>query len=495
MHLDKLVKIIDEEVFAKTGRHLNEAETIVLKGAWQGQTYEHIAENSRYSLATLKQSAGPQLWQTLSEALEEKVSKTNFRVVLERKGLTSEDFSPPQEGSGDSPWPTEPPVDTGEQPPEDQKGSDLSVFFGRDAELQKLISEVSDTEKDLSELINKHDGNFLALEVVVNIVAIIIREFFAGNKEEFIKHKDLVINKIIAEHFQQDTLPDLQIDIMSCLAVTSQPLSRQELPNNILFSEEVSAAELLSVIEELGKRSLIEEINEFGEKKWILHEKFEKYLIAQLLAKYLNKIGQKKYQERELNSAKSYLEMSISYNPDMAHAHYNLGSTYEKLYDMSSQEADISAARASYQKAKQYDNRAAHAAINNLARLEILAGNIAEAIEMIESILAEVNDTMVKVSLHKNLGWAYFEHGQNFYNEAKQQLQESLKLDSSYVPALCLLTKVQLALGEQEDALLSWKKCLEYDSREKPQAGVSWKLPEVDIWKLELRRVLNAKQT
>ena len=89
----------------------------------------------------------------MSEALGEKVSNTNFRAVLERKGLISGDSSGPEEGSSDSPKPQELPVDTGVQPPEDQKAiaiapqsdsgdfpeaPEVSTFFRRDRELQIL---------------------------------------------------------------------------------------------------------------------------------------------------------------------------------------------------------------------------------------------------------------------------------------------------------------------------------------------------------------------
>ena len=57
----------------------------MLRGAWQGKTYEQMVETCKYSLTYLKQAAGPKLWKLLSEALGEDVSKTNFRAVLERQ--------------------------------------------------------------------------------------------------------------------------------------------------------------------------------------------------------------------------------------------------------------------------------------------------------------------------------------------------------------------------------------------------------------------------
>ena len=83
--LETVVKTINDLVFAKTGRQLKEVENLVLKGAWSAKTYEQIAEDCKYSLGYIKQAAAPRLWKLLSEVLEENISKTNFRVVIERK--------------------------------------------------------------------------------------------------------------------------------------------------------------------------------------------------------------------------------------------------------------------------------------------------------------------------------------------------------------------------------------------------------------------------
>lgn len=50
---------------------------------WQGETYEEIAGRANYAASYLKRFAGPKLWQLLSDALGEEVSKTNFRASLE----------------------------------------------------------------------------------------------------------------------------------------------------------------------------------------------------------------------------------------------------------------------------------------------------------------------------------------------------------------------------------------------------------------------------
>lgn len=85
MNLKEVTEAVDAAVVAKTGRHLCQVETILLRGACQGKTYEQMAQTCQYSLTYLKQAAGPKLWKLLSEVLGEEVSKTNFRVILERQ--------------------------------------------------------------------------------------------------------------------------------------------------------------------------------------------------------------------------------------------------------------------------------------------------------------------------------------------------------------------------------------------------------------------------
>ncbi|MBD2415724.1 hypothetical protein FACHB389_25650 [Nostoc calcicola FACHB-389] len=87
MDFEEVFKVLDANVLAKTKRHLKDVEKFVLRGAWQGQTYEEMAKASNYCYTPsyLKQDVGPNVWKLLSETLEEKVSKTNFRAALERR--------------------------------------------------------------------------------------------------------------------------------------------------------------------------------------------------------------------------------------------------------------------------------------------------------------------------------------------------------------------------------------------------------------------------
>ena len=217
------------------------------------------------------------------------------------------------------------------------------------------------------------------------------------------------------------------------------------------------------------------------------YEEFKKFILRfncneqekKQIAKSLNKTGYQHYLNSDFNTALSYLKLAIEFKPDLAAAHYNLGATYEKIDHWTQ-------AREHYKIAMQYQNRAGEAAMNNLARLEILQGNSSAAVEMISPILSKVKDHTVKAALHKNLGWAYFQ--QNFYEQAKQHLFISLELENDYAPTYCLLAQVQAAVGDKENSLIFWRKFLESYSQGQELKSVQWHLPELEIWKLDAMR-------
>lgn len=84
LDLEHAITTADQALFNGLGRHLSDVETEILRGAWQGLTYEQIAEVSGYSDSYLRRDVGNKLWRSLSQALGELVSKTNFREALQR---------------------------------------------------------------------------------------------------------------------------------------------------------------------------------------------------------------------------------------------------------------------------------------------------------------------------------------------------------------------------------------------------------------------------
>ena len=77
-------QIADRLAFQKTGKHLSDIEMIVLKGSWEGGTYEEMAQQAGYTADYLNKDVGNKLWKKLTEILEEKVSKKNLREPLKR---------------------------------------------------------------------------------------------------------------------------------------------------------------------------------------------------------------------------------------------------------------------------------------------------------------------------------------------------------------------------------------------------------------------------
>jgi DNA replication protein DnaC len=95
MNLKEMVKLADDMVFAKTGKHLNDLQEKILRGTWQHEDYNEIAKDVNLSEARVRE-VGMELWQSLSQELGEKVSKSNFRSAMERLqiSISSKYFSP-----------------------------------------------------------------------------------------------------------------------------------------------------------------------------------------------------------------------------------------------------------------------------------------------------------------------------------------------------------------------------------------------------------------
>ncbi len=73
-------KVLEQE-------RLNKVQEIVFRQAWEGRSYQEIAESSSYDPGYIR-DAGSKLWQLLSRAFGEKVSKNNLQSVLKRYSRT-----------------------------------------------------------------------------------------------------------------------------------------------------------------------------------------------------------------------------------------------------------------------------------------------------------------------------------------------------------------------------------------------------------------------
>ncbi|MCL1467769.1 hypothetical protein [Argonema galeatum] len=83
MDTQDVLNSIDELVFAKTGKHLDNLQLAILKGVLNHRKYSQIAEEYHCSQGHIRDTSY-QLWQILSNALGEDVNKSNFRATLER---------------------------------------------------------------------------------------------------------------------------------------------------------------------------------------------------------------------------------------------------------------------------------------------------------------------------------------------------------------------------------------------------------------------------
>ena len=77
--------LVNTLVFKHTGKHLSDIEIQVLRGAWEGKSYEEIAEQLFRSVSYINKDVGYRLWKKLSEALGEEVTKKSFRQALKRE--------------------------------------------------------------------------------------------------------------------------------------------------------------------------------------------------------------------------------------------------------------------------------------------------------------------------------------------------------------------------------------------------------------------------
>jgi hypothetical protein len=80
MNIDEALEIVEKVL---NYDRLNKVQEIVLRLSWEGQSYSQIAASAGYEPEYVKQ-VGFLLWQSLSKALNKKVTKNNFQSILKR---------------------------------------------------------------------------------------------------------------------------------------------------------------------------------------------------------------------------------------------------------------------------------------------------------------------------------------------------------------------------------------------------------------------------
>ncbi|MDB9308718.1 NB-ARC domain-containing protein [Aphanizomenon sp. CS-733/32] len=92
MNVNEVVTFVDKIVFEKTGKHLDDVQAAVVQGTWERRTYDDIAQEFNVTKNHVG-DIGAELWQLLSQALNEDIKKTNFRSTLERIYIKSSPHS------------------------------------------------------------------------------------------------------------------------------------------------------------------------------------------------------------------------------------------------------------------------------------------------------------------------------------------------------------------------------------------------------------------
>ncbi len=411
----------------------------------------------------------------------------------------------------------------------------LSGFKTQDA--QKMIQSVmglSGSESEISHLVQRYSGNPLALKTVSTT----IRELFNGNLEQFLK-QNFFLDDLLTQELNQQLcrLSDLERQILYRWALKEESMTLSQLHS---ISLDGNVSNTLRALESLKRRSLleVETVKETWEVQWkllpmvqqcIIHQVMERLsqriaeygidtehgidqleLIQPLevlqrigivtvatpeedetpteqltsckLAKHLNKRGQQKYFKGDFVSAKLDLMWALKFDPNLASAHYNLGSTYEELEDKLN-------AKKHYKIAAKSQGQVGYCAVNNIARLEILSGQVEQAIRLILSVIDQAERQDLQVSIHKNLGWAYFL--KTSLNEAEEELRKSTGIDKNHASSNYLLAKVLEAKGQKKEALKYWSKALENDKWLQKQEDVPWRLPELEEWRATAFQRLN----
>jgi DNA-binding NarL/FixJ family response regulator len=88
MDTQELVSYLDELLFFSTGERIDSLQVAILKGVLKGQKYAEIAQEFNCSAGHAKDEAY-KLWQTLSDALGEEITKSNFRARIEKITATN----------------------------------------------------------------------------------------------------------------------------------------------------------------------------------------------------------------------------------------------------------------------------------------------------------------------------------------------------------------------------------------------------------------------
>src|SRR5579883_532627 len=149
MNADEALKFIEQLLEEKGKKRLNDLQRLVFKGSWDGRSYKEIQQqySHRCSYEHLIRNVGPELWNFLSDVLEDQVRKLDLQGAIERawerqsslkaKGTTDAESLSQQ--SNETEMAAEPLVQE-DFIPRRYLGNvpEVSALFGRNRELRQL---------------------------------------------------------------------------------------------------------------------------------------------------------------------------------------------------------------------------------------------------------------------------------------------------------------------------------------------------------------------
>ena len=158
-------------------------------------------------------------------------------------------------------------------------------------------------------------------------------------------------------------------------------------------------------------------------------------------------------------------EEALELEPNNPFIRFNLANVYELV--------DMEQAIANYQIAAKEESPIQAAAVNNLARVYILAGQLEDANKLL-SRQRETEDSLTQAALLKNRGWLQVELGNK--SQAQSLLNQSIELNPTRPDAYCLLA---IITANEDDRIT----CINLPT---PSGQ-----PEIQQWKNQLSQMPN----
>jgi hypothetical protein len=165
-------------------------------------------------------------------------------------------------------------------------------------------------------LIQRYRGNPSALRVVSKLV----QEFFGGDVIQFMSQSTVFVTDVVIELLSQqiERLSELESEVMYWLAIACQPMSLSELKQKLWRS--VSTPELLSALQSLQRRSLIEKesTDESSEAMFTLQPVVMKFVTTQFIRRVCHEIQHLHHtrQLHDLRLLRSHALVSDRGDPD-----------------------------------------------------------------------------------------------------------------------------------------------------------------------------------